>query len=92
MVRLTRTMMTLVLGCLIMFGGSASAGGGREDDPGRMVAADSDGIVSAVVPDQVCERARGRSGDRGPCARRWSAVPLPQRSPRRSSCSRTATW
>jgi hypothetical protein len=68
MVRLTRTMMTLVLGCLIMFGGSASAGGGREDDPGRMVAADSDGIVSAVVPDQVCERARGRSGDRGPCA------------------------
>ena len=68
MVRLTRTTMTLFLGCLIMFGGSASAGGGREDDPGRMVAADSDGIVSAVVPDQVCEKARGRSGERGPCA------------------------
>jgi hypothetical protein len=64
--RFIRTAVTVCLGCLVVFVGSAAAGG-REGAPSRMVAAGTDGVVSAVVADQVCEKARGRTGERGPC-------------------------
>lgn len=65
--RFIRTAVTVCLGCLVVFVGSAAAGG-REGAPSRMVAAGTDGVVSAVGADQACEKARGRTGERGPCS------------------------
>jgi hypothetical protein len=65
--RFTRTVVAVCLGWLVVFGGQASAAGGREDDPSRMVAAGSDGVMSAIVVDRVCEKARAKSGVFGQC-------------------------
>ena len=51
---------------LVVLGGAAAAP--PEEPPGLSIAANASGSVSAVVADSVCEQARGRSGERGPCA------------------------
>jgi hypothetical protein len=68
--RFTRTAVAIGFACLVVLGGSAAAGGpgGPEEPNGLMVAANANGVVSAVIQDKVCEEARGKSGERGPCA------------------------
>jgi hypothetical protein len=65
--RFARIAVTAGLACLVAGGGSAAAGPGDEP-PGRMIAANAAAVVSERVPDAVCEQARAKSRERGPCA------------------------
>lgn len=69
--RVTRIVVALGATVLFVLGGPAAAEEG--EPPGRGIPADVEATLSFVVPDAVCETARGRSGERGPCAARIAA-------------------
>jgi hypothetical protein len=68
--RFTRIAVATGVACVFVVSGSAAAGGPPEEPPGLSIAADAEGVVSSVVADVVCEKARARSGARGPCGAR----------------------